>query len=58
MQLHVDRVVTEVMPEPEAAGAMSESAPFTPWEEAERLRATFALLQYDRFRTLAEGFDG
>lgn len=58
MSVHVDRVLTEVMPEPEASGASSAAASPAPWEEADRLRAALAALQVDRLRTRAEGFDG
>jgi len=58
MPVHVDRVLTEVMPEAESPAASSQDGAPSPWEEADRFRAALAALERDKFRTRAEGFDG
>jgi hypothetical protein len=55
MPVHVDRVLTEVVPEEEPAPKGKEKA--ARWEEAERLRAALARELSIRMRTRAEGFD-
>jgi hypothetical protein len=56
MPVHVDRVLSEVVPEAEPAAGRPETAA-APWEEAERLRALLAREEWDRMRTRAEGYD-
>jgi hypothetical protein len=55
MPVHVDRVLSEVVPEAEPAAGRKEGP--APWEEAERLRALLACEERDRMRTRAEGYD-
>jgi hypothetical protein len=57
MAVHIDRVMTEVVPEPEpGTGAAAAGAP-APWDETDRARAALAVLTRDQCRTRAEGFD-
>ena len=55
MPVHVDRVLTEVIAEPEPVPA--NPPPASPWAEIDRLRAALGTLERDRLRTRAEGFD-
>jgi hypothetical protein len=55
MPVHVDRVLSEIVPEAEPAATGPAKA--APWEEAERLRALLVHEEADRMRTRAEGFD-
>jgi hypothetical protein len=56
MAVNVDRVVSDVVAEPEPAPPQKPAEP-TPWEELDRWRALQARLMKDRLRTCAEGFD-
>lgn len=54
MPVHVGRVLTEVVAEPEP---VKGPPPAVPWAEVDRLRSVLAALERDRLRTRAEGFD-
>jgi hypothetical protein len=53
--VYVDRILTEVTPEPEPAPPPQGNA--MPWEELDRWRALQARRVWDQLRTSAEGYD-
>jgi hypothetical protein len=55
MPVHIDRVLSEIVPETEPAPERKEKT--ARWQEAERLRAALAREVSIRMRTRAEGFD-
>ena len=55
MPVHVERLTSEVTPEPE--GSPAEAAGTTEWEEVENHRRCRARLVRDRARISAEDFD-
>ena len=55
MTTHIERVLTEVIPEPETPAESQGDRPS--WQEVERVRRAFAELRRLALRTRAEGFD-
>jgi hypothetical protein len=55
MPVHVDRVLSEIVPEADPAPKGKEKA--ARWEEVERVRAALARDVCNRMRTRAEGYD-
>jgi hypothetical protein len=56
MAVNVDRLTTEVIPEPEPSPRGNSQETKT-WEMIERTRETYSRWLRDRCRTAAEGFD-
>ncbi|HET6765385.1 MAG TPA: hypothetical protein VFH27_16985 [Longimicrobiaceae bacterium] len=55
MTVHVDRMTTDVVAEPEAGAETRGETPV--WEELQRMRAAAARLRAEGDRTRAAGFD-
>jgi len=55
MPVHVDEIVSNVFPEPEASAQPSADDP--EWRRAAAMREMHARQVRDRWRTAAEGFD-
>jgi len=58
MAVHIDQVISEVVPEPEIAGSSSAGEGSTEWwDDVDHIRGSASRLTRDRLRTRAEGFD-
>ena len=55
MAVHVDSLISEVIPEPEPPAEGNVES--TKWEELDQLRGTYARITRDQRRTAAEGFN-
>jgi len=57
MAVHVDEIVSSVIPEPEEQHASAPAAQEPAWKTAAQMRSLHARIVQDRARTAAEGFD-